>query len=108
MLNKIVEALNKRSDLAGWTVRHLLTRGAQVYAVPEQIESQRLVNVQRYRIDVLRQTSRPDGTEGMGSGDVTLLPVEIFRRRLNKLCWSRGSFRILFTLPAPSLPDVRW
>ena len=32
MLNKIVDALNGRSDLAGWTVRHLNNHGAQVYA----------------------------------------------------------------------------
>ena len=38
MLRQIVEALKKRSDLAGWTVRHNRTRGAQVYAVPQGLE----------------------------------------------------------------------
>lgn len=108
MLNKIVDALNKRSDLAGWTVRHLLTRGAQVYAVPEQIESQRLVNVERYRIDVLRQTSRPDGTEGMGSGDVTLLPGGDIQTAIEQAVLVAGLVsNPVHTLPAPaSLPDV--
>ena len=41
MLNQIVDALQKRSDLAGWTVRHVQSREAQVYAVPQGIESQR-------------------------------------------------------------------
>ena len=36
MLNKIVDALNERSDLAGWTVRHLISRGTQVYAIPNK------------------------------------------------------------------------
>ena len=43
MLNKIVDALNRRSDLAGWTVRHLINQGTQVYAVPNQTEAQRAV-----------------------------------------------------------------
>lgn len=108
MLNKIVDALNKRSDLAGWTVRHLLTRGAQVYAVPERIESQRLVNVERYRIDVLRQTSRPDGTEGTGSGDVTLLPGGDIQTAIEQAVLVAGLVsNPVHTLPAPaSLPDV--
>jgi hypothetical protein len=34
MLSQIVEALKKRTDLAGWTVRHVRSREAQIYAVP--------------------------------------------------------------------------
>ena len=41
MLDKIIDALNKRSDLAGWTVRHLINRSTQVYAVPNQTEALR-------------------------------------------------------------------
>ena len=61
MLNKIVDALNKRSDLTGWTVRHLISRGTQVYAVPEQTEAQRTGGIEQYEVDVLRQTSAADG-----------------------------------------------
>ena len=39
MLNQIVDALHKRSDLVGWTVREVQSREAQVYAVPQGIES---------------------------------------------------------------------
>ena len=108
MLNKIVEALKERNDLAGWTVRHLITRGAQVYAVPNQIESQRLVDVERYKIDVLRKTSRPDGTEGVGSGDATVLPGGDIREAIEKAVLTAGLVaNPVHTIPAPAaLPDV--
>ena len=73
-VNQIVEALKKRSDLAGWTVRHVQTRGAQVYAVPQGIESQRAVDGEKYIIDVLRNTTTAEGSPAMGSGDASLLP----------------------------------
>jgi hypothetical protein len=74
MLNKIVDALNKRSELVGWTVRHLTARGSQVYAVPNRTEAQRAVGTEQYKIDVLRETSGADGQEAVGSGNATLLP----------------------------------
>ncbi|HEY2980131.1 MAG TPA: metallopeptidase TldD-related protein [Anaerolineales bacterium] len=76
MLNKIVDALKKRKDLSGWTVRHIVTRGTQVYAVPKGIEAKRAVEGERFVVDVLRQTKGPDGAPGLGAGDVTLLPAE--------------------------------
>ncbi len=108
MLNRIVEALNGRSDLAGWTVRHLCSRGAQVYAVPERIESQRLVNVERYKIDVLRQTSDPNGKQSVGSGDATLLPGEDIQAAIEKAVLTAGLVtNPVHGLPGPApLPDV--
>ena len=108
MLHKIVNALKERSDLAGWTVRHLITRGAQIYAVPVQIESQRAVEVERYRIDVLRQTSAPDGSPAMGSGDATLLPGGDIQAAIEKAALVAGLVaNPVHSLPAPAaLPDV--
>jgi predicted Zn-dependent protease len=108
MLTKIVDALQGRSDLAGWTVRHLMTHGAQVYAVPDQIESQRLVDVERYKIDVLRQTTRPDGTPGVGSGDVTLLPGGDIEQAIEKAVLTAGLVaNPMHSIPGPApLPDV--
>ena len=74
MLKKIVDALNKRSGLAGWTVRHLINQSAQVYAVPNQTEAQRQAGIEQYKVDVLRKTSGTDGNEAVGSGNATLLP----------------------------------
>ena len=74
MLNEIVNALKKHSDLAGWAVRHSVSRDSQFYAVPHGIESRRLVDGEKYKIDVLRHTAAPDGAPAVGSGDVTLLP----------------------------------
>jgi len=108
MLKEIIDALNERSVLAGWTVRHLLTHGAQVYAVPNQIESQRAVDVERYKIDVLRQTSGPDGAPRMGSGDATLLPGGDVRAAIENAALVAGLVsNPVYTLPEPaSLPDV--
>lgn len=73
MLTKIIDALNARKDISAWTVRHITEREAQVYAVPKEIESQRTVESENYRIDVLCNTKAPDGSPAVGTGDVTLL-----------------------------------
>jgi PmbA protein len=108
MLDEIVEALNDRRDLAGWTVRHLMTRGAQVYAVPRQIESQRDINVERYKIDVLRQTTTPDGNPSVGNGDATILPGGDIRMAIENAVLMAGLVaNPVHTIPAPgALPDV--
>ncbi|MDX1377960.1 MAG: metallopeptidase TldD-related protein [Anaerolineales bacterium] len=76
MLKKIIDALNAHRDISAWTVRHITSHGAQVYAVPGQIESQRTVGSERYKIDVLCNTKVIDGSPAVGSGDVTLLPSD--------------------------------
>lgn len=108
MLNKIVEALHTRSDLAGWTVRHLLTRGAQVYAVPGQTESERAVNVEQYKIDVLRQTTGPDGTPAVGNGDATVLPGGNIQRAIENAVLMAGLVsNPVHTIPGPGVvPEV--
>jgi PmbA protein len=73
MLDKIVAALKTR-DLAGWTVRHTTSRGAQVYAVPSGIEARRAVNNETYRVDVLCNTKAPDGSAAVGAGNASVLP----------------------------------
>ena len=108
MLNKIVDALNKRRDLAGWAVRHVISRGTQVYAVPGQTEAQRVVGIEQYKIDVLRQTSAADGKEAVGSGNVTLLPGGDIETAIEKAVLTAGLVaNPVHTIPAPApLPDV--
>ena len=108
MLNKIVDALNKRSDLAGWTVCHLIRRGTQVYAVPDQTEAQRAVGIEQYQIDVLRRTSAADGKEAVGSGNATLLPGGDIESAIEKAELTAGLVaNPVHTIPAPApLPDV--
>ena len=84
MLNKIVDALKTRKDITAWTVRHITSRGAQVYAVPTQIESQRTVDSESYKIDVLCNTTGPDGSPATGSGDITLLPDDDIHAGIDK------------------------
>ncbi len=108
MLNKIVDALNKRTDLAGWTVRHVQSREAQVYAVPQGIESQRKVDGERYLIDVLRNTSAVDGSAAMGSGDAALLPGEDIGQAIDQAALVAGLVsNPVYGLPGPAeFPDV--
>lgn len=108
MLNQIIDALNKRSDLAGWTVRHLNTRGSQVYAVPNQTEAQRDVGIEQYKIDVLRRTSDREGNEAIGSGNATLLPGADIHAAIEKAVLTAGLVaNPVHTIPGPaSLPDV--
>ena len=108
MLDKIVEALNRRSELAGWTVRHLISQGTQVYAVPRQTEAQRAVGIEQYTIDVLRRTTGPDGTEAVGSGNATLLPGGDIESTIEKAVLTSGLVaNPVHTIPGPSLlPEV--
>ena len=108
MLNQIVEALKKRNDLAGWTVRHVRTRGAQVYAVPRGIESQRVVDGERYLIDVLQNTSTADGTAAMGSGNASLLPGDDISHAIDQATLVAGLVaNPVHGLPGRSIfPDV--
>ena len=108
MLNQIVEALRRRTELADWTVRHVRTHGAQVYAVPQGIEAQRAVNGERYLIDVLRNTSTADGTSAMGSGDAALLPGDDIESAINQAILVAGLVaNPLHGLPGPApFPEV--
>ncbi len=108
MLNRIVEALRGRGDLAGWTVRHLRSQGAQVYAVPGKVEAQRLANVEQYQIDVLRQTSDAEGQPAVGSGDATVLPGGDIAAAIEKAVLTAGLVtNPVHTIPGPApLPDV--
>ena len=108
MLNQIVEALKQRSDLAGWTVRHVQTREAQVYAVPQGIESQRAVDGERYLIDVLRNTSTAEGSPAMGSGDASLLPGDDINHAIDQATLVAGLVaNPVHRLPGPAaFPDV--
>ena len=74
MLNKIIDTLNARKDISAWTVRHITSRGVQVYAVPKEIEAQRSVGSESYKVEVLSNTTTPEGSPAIGSGDVTILP----------------------------------
>ena len=108
MLNQIVAALKKRSDLAGWTVRHVQTRGAQVYAVPQGIVSQRAVDGERYIIDVLRNTTTAEGAPAVGSGDASLLPGENIDHAIDQATLVAGLVaNPVHGLPGPApLPDI--
>jgi predicted Zn-dependent protease len=108
MLNKIVKALKERADLAGWSVRHIVTREAQVYLVGQKMESQRAVDDERYRIEVFRQTAASDGTMGMGVGEITLLPGGDVQGALDRAALVAGLVsNPIHTLPAPApIPDV--
>jgi PmbA protein len=108
MLNQIVDALKKHSDLAGWTVRHIRTHGAQVYAVPHGIEAQRAVNGERYLIDVLCNTFTTEGAPAMGSGDASLLPGDDIEHAINRATLVAGLVaNPIHGLPGPTaLPNV--
>jgi predicted Zn-dependent protease len=108
MLEQIVEALKKRSDLAGWTVRHHQTRGAQVYAVPQGLESLRAVDSERYLIDVLRKTTTADGAPAIGSGDASLLPGQGIEQAIDQATLvAELVANPVYGLPAPApIPDV--
>ncbi len=108
MLDKIAKALTARKELVGWSVRHILNRQAQVYLVGKKMESQRTVLDERYRIEVFRETTAPDGSQGMGVGDVSMLPDDDIHAAIEKASLVAGLVcNPMHTIPAPApLPDV--
>jgi len=82
MLKELIRALEARTDLAAWTVRHIRVHGAQMYAVPLGVEAQRDVANERFVLDVLRETPGADGSPGVGTGNATLLPGDPIPRAI--------------------------
>ena len=74
MFDAIVTALEGRSDLLGWTVRQVNSRGAQLYSVPSGVECIRRTGDERYVVEVLRDTTIQGGEKTVGAGNVTMLP----------------------------------
>ena len=74
MFDAITDALKNRTDLLGWTLRHVTSRGSQLYAAPGAVEAMRDVTEERFVIDVLRDTTAPGGEPSAGAGNITLLP----------------------------------
>jgi PmbA protein len=108
MLQKIIEALKGRNELSGWSVRHNVTREAQVYLVGQKTESQRLTGEENYRIEVFRQKTDADGKVGMGTGEITMLPDGDVAEAIDKASLVAGLVsNPVYTLPAPApIPDV--
>lgn len=108
MLNKIIDALNAHKDVSAWTVRHIVSQGVQVYAVPKEIESQRNVGSESYKVDVLSNTAGPDGSPAIGSGDVTILPDDDIKAAINQAALVASLVaNPLHSIPRPAdFPDV--
>jgi len=108
MLNKIIDTLNARKDIAAWTVRQIDSHGTQIYAVPKQIESQRTTRSVSYKVDVLCNTTNPDGSPAVGSGDITLLPDDDIVAGIDKATLVASLVaNPVYSIPKPApIPDV--
>lgn len=76
MLDTIVQALQARSDLKGWSIQQINKRGVQQYEMPAVTEALREASGEQYKVMVLRETPDAEGNPSCGEGVVTLLPGE--------------------------------
>jgi predicted Zn-dependent protease len=108
MLTKIIDTLNKHKDISAWTVRHITSQGTQVYAVPKQIEAQRSVGSESYKVDILANTTGNDGSPAIGSGDVTILPDDDVNIAIDKAALVASLVaNPVYSIPEPpTYPDV--
>lgn len=108
MLQKIIGALKERKELSDWAVRHNVTSEAQVYLIGQKMEAQRLTNEENYRIEVFRQKTDSDGTVGMGTGEITLLPDGDITAAIDSASLVAGLVsNPVYSIPAPTaIPDV--
>jgi predicted Zn-dependent protease len=103
MMDKIIAALKARKELVGWSVRHTVTREAQVYLIGKQVEAERLAGEENFRVEVFRQNEG-----GMGAGENTFLPGGDIQAAIDKAALVAGMVvNPVHTLPRPAaLPDV--
>jgi predicted Zn-dependent protease len=108
MLKQITDALGRRKDLKGWTVRHVTSREAQLYGVPTTLESRRLVEQERFILSVLRETGSPDGSAACGVGEITLLPGDDIAASIEVAVQTAGLMHNPpYSLPEPAeMPEV--
>ena len=107
MFDAIISALEERSDLLGWSARQVSSRGAQLYSVPNGVECVRGTLVERYVVEVLRETTQGDAAT-VGAGNVTLLPGDDVRGALEAAVLRASLVHNRpYSLPEPApLPDV--
>src|SRR5262245_25899163 len=108
MLDQIISTLQARRDLTGWSVRHIQTQGAQIYAVPNAVEAVRSIADERYVVEVFRSTPGPDGSTTSGNGNATLLPGDDIDRALDQASMMAGMVHNQpHSIPGPGeYPDV--
>jgi predicted Zn-dependent protease len=82
MFDEIIRNLQNQSGLQAWSLRQILSRGAQIYAVPQNVEAARAVSEERYIIHVQACTGE-GGSRTCGDGQVTLLPGEDISRAVS-------------------------
>jgi predicted Zn-dependent protease len=108
MIDEIVDALEARSDLKAWSVRHIQSRSAQQYDLQKSTEAKRMVESERYIVNVLRETQGPDGEPGCGAGNATILPGGNLQKALDDAAFMAGLVHnepYHFPEPAP-IPEV--
>jgi predicted Zn-dependent protease len=108
MFDAIVAALEERSDLLGWTARHVTSCGAQLYSVPDGVESVRGTQDERYILEVLRDTTVVGAEATVGAGNVTVLPGDDIHVAIEAAVLRAGLVHNRpYSLPGPALlPDV--
>lgn len=108
MLNQIIASLKARTDLTGWSIRHLESHGVQLYAVPDAVEAVRNTSAERYIVEVFRNTTGPDGAVTSGSGNTTLLPGDDIGAGLDRASMVAGMVHNQpHSIPGPGeYPDV--
>ena len=62
--NTIVAALERRTDLSGWSVARRHRRGVQLYAIGRDVENVRHVEAEDFAVTVYHDHPWPDGRDG--------------------------------------------
>lgn len=108
MTMEIVEALRRRRNLTGWTVRHETSRGSQRYELADLTEAQREVDGERHRLEIFVPTETPDGTPAMGNASVTILPGDDVDDRIDRaIAMAQLVANPVHSLPSPApIPQV--
>lgn len=112
-LDRVVAALARRSDLAGWTATRRHRRGVQLYAIGRDVESLRQVDVVEVAVTVHHDHPWPDGRDGppaRGIATVKLVSSDaaVLDARLDEaVAMASLVHNVAWDLVAPgALPDV--
>jgi len=90
MLDRLTKALQARDDLKAWSIRKMVSRGAQQYEMPATTEARRHVENETYTVTVLCETPDDEGKPGCGEGQMTILPGADIEQALNEAAIMAG------------------
>lgn len=107
-LASTIAALERRTDLLGWSVKHIRTRGEQLFNGSTNLDARRAAERDEISIEVLCPSAQTESGPMCGAAGASLVPGDDPTQAIEFAVQAAGRTRNpLYALPAPApLPEV--